>query len=115
MLNTGAVVLAAGSAREGGNRIADIDKVADLLPIAEDLNGLAAGESIGEKRNNTRVGRPRILARTVQIEEAQSDRRDAIQRTGNTRVKLASAFVGGVGAQRRNRALFPIATTAQSP
>jgi len=40
------------------------------------------------------------------LKKRKSDRRDAIQRTGDTRVKLASAFVGGVGAQRRDRALF---------
>src|SRR5438067_1880888 len=105
-LNTGALVLAAAIARVSADGIADIDKVAHLLAIAKDIDRLAAHQLVGEKRDNTGVWRAGILPRTVEIEEAQSDRRDTMHPTGDACVKLAGALVSGVGAQRRSRVLL---------
>jgi len=47
-----------------------MNKVADLLAVAKDLDRFAADKSIREERNDPRIGRPSILPRTVEIEKA---------------------------------------------
>src|SRR5262249_13559937 len=77
----------------------DKREIADLLTITKYLNGLAMRQSLGKDRDHARILRLRILARTVQVEEAQSNRRDAMHGAGNARVKFAGELVDAIGAQ----------------
>src|SRR5713101_1057337 len=75
------------------DHVADIDEIASLATIAQDIDVLPARDPIAEDRDDTGIGRPRILAWPVDIEEPQPGGRHAVDGAGHSRMLLASEFV----------------------
>src|SRR6266851_3707815 len=82
-----------GNAIHGENKradhVADIDEIASLATIAQDIDVLPARDAIAEDRDDTGIGRPRILAWPVDIEEPQPGGRHAVDGAGHSRMMLA--------------------------
>ena len=101
-LNTGAsggrVARIAGEQR--GDDIGDEDEVAGLFAVAEHLDRRAAPTPLAEDRDHAGIGRARVLARAVDVEETQAGGRDAVHVAGHAGVQLAGVFVGAVGGER---------------
>ena len=80
--------------------IGDVDEVARLPAVAEDVDRRAAADALAEDRDHAGIGRARVLARPVHVEEAQPDGGDAVHVAGDAGMQLAAKLVGAVGGER---------------
>ena len=74
-----------------------MDEIPCLASVAEDGDGRAVPDPLAEDGDDAGIGRFRILARTVDVEEAQPDGGDAVDVAGDAGVQLAAELVGAVG------------------
>ena len=80
--------------------------VSTLLTVAVDDRCLARKHASQKDRDDGRVGAVGILARTEDVEVAESDRFEAIRFPERSQVELARDLRGGVGTERRERIGF---------
>ena len=84
--------------------VADVDEVARLAPVPEDLRLLPAAQPVQEDRDHAPLER-RQLARAVDVRQAAGDVSGAIQPVPGGEVRFASDFRGRV---RRKRLRFVV-------
>ena len=80
--------------------IGDVDEVAGLPAVAKNVDRRAAANALAEDRDHAGIGRARVLARSIHIEEAQPDGRDAVHMAGDAGMQFAAELVGAVGGER---------------
>ena len=82
------------------DEIADVDVVARLLAVAEDLRRLALAQLAAEDRDDARLA-VRVLARAVDVAEAQRHRRKPVEAVVEAEVALGAELALPVGGHRQ--------------
>src|SRR6185437_13049686 len=85
---------------ENLDNIADKDEIPHLVAVAEDRYLPVALQTFGENGDHARIGRGRVLPRTVDIEEAQPDARQAMKMVRHCGMELTGELVRGVNRKR---------------
>jgi hypothetical protein len=81
--------------------VRDVNEIPQLLAVPIDPQRPSAGKEIREDRDYAGIIGPGVGARTVDIEETQPDRRNAVHDAGEARMQLASELIRRIGAHRR--------------
>ena len=71
-------------------------EVAGLAAVAVDGDGGAAADPLAEDGDHPGIGRPRVLARPVDVEEAEPDGGNAVNVAGDAGVQLAAQLIGAI-------------------
>ena len=81
---------------EVGDDVGDLHEIPDLLAVAVDFDAETLGHAAAENRDHAAIGRARVLAGTIDVEEAQAEARHAVDVPAGGGVQFGGKFVGAV-------------------